>query len=136
MASAAAGRAFRAAQPHTEFTTTRVGARALASTASTSSAVRSSSKPRRVSSSRMGRTISGSYIGTFRFRMLSSLLEKRAQGRAKVRGAPAHGVDIGAEPQAVVEAQPVELVELLFGEGERRGARFREHAQHLARLRF
>src|SRR6266581_1972678 len=103
MASAAAGRALRAAQPQTEFTTTSVGARSLASTASTSSAVRSSSKPRRVRSSRIGRTISGSYIGTFRFRILSSLLEKRAQSGAKVRGAAAHGVDIGAEPQAVGE---------------------------------
>src|SRR3989442_12901032 len=134
MASAAAGRALRAAQPHTEFTTTRVGPRSLASTASSSSGVRSSSKPRRVNSSRIGRTISGSYIGTFRLRMLSSLLEKRAQGGAKVWSAPAHRVDIGAEPQAVLEAQAVQLIELLFGERQGRWARFRQHAQHLRSL--
>src|SRR5712692_12103821 len=103
MASAAAGLALRAAQPHTEFTTTSVGARSLASTASTSSGVRSSSKPRRVNSSRIGRTISGSYIGTFRLRMLSSLLEKRAQSGAEIGSAPAYGVDVGAEPQPFIK---------------------------------
>src|SRR6266852_7083125 len=134
MASAAAGRALRAAHPHTEFTTTSVGARSVRSTASTSSGVRSSSNPRLVNSSRIGRTISGSYIGTFRLRMLSSLLEKRAQCRAKVWCAPAHGVDIGAEPEAVFEAQPVQLIELLLGERQRRRARFRQHAQHFRGL--
>src|SRR2546425_4163125 len=134
MASAAAGRALRAAQPHTEFTTTSVGARSVPSTVSTSSGVRSSSNPRLVNSSRIGRTISGSYIGTFRLRMLSSLLEKRAQCRAKVWSAPAHGVDIGAEPQAVFEAHSVQLIKLLFGERQRRRARFRQHAQHFRSL--
>src|SRR5439155_18252998 len=134
MASAAAGRALRAAQPQTEFTTTSVGARSLPSTASTSSEVRSSSNPRLVSSSRIGRTISGSYIGTFRLRMLSSLLEERAECRAKIWSAPAHGVDISAVPEAVFKAQAVELIELLFGERQRRRARFREDAQYLRSL--
>src|SRR2546422_6574140 len=43
-------------------------------------------------------------------------------------------VHVRAEPQAVFEADSVELVELLLGEGERRGARFREDTEHLARL--
>ena len=72
-------------------------------TVSTSAGVRSSSNPRRGSSSRIGRTISGSYIGTFRLRILSSLLEKRAQCGAKVGCAPAYGVDIGPEPETVLE---------------------------------
>src|SRR2546422_1971326 len=134
MASAAAGRELRAAQPHTEFTTTSVGARSVPSTVSTSSGVRSSSNPRLVNSSRIGRTISGSYIGTFRLRMLSSLFEERAECRAKVWSASAHGVDIGADPQAVFEAQAVQLIELLLGERQRRRARFRQHAQHLRNL--
>src|SRR5207245_2472264 len=58
------GRALRAAQPHTEFTTTSAVSLPAASAASTSSAVRSSWKPIRVSSSRIGCTRRGSYMGT------------------------------------------------------------------------
>src|SRR5204862_159277 len=59
----------RAAQPHTEFTTTRVVDFAPASATSTSSGVRSSPNPMRVSSSRIGWTRRGSYIETFKFAM-------------------------------------------------------------------
>src|SRR5882762_5648549 len=122
--ASAAGLALRAAQPHTELTTTSVGARSPASTASTADAVRSSSKPRRGSSSRIGRTISGSYIGTFRLRIsiLALFLEKRADCRAEIGCTATDGVDIGAQPEAVVETESVQLVELLLGERQRRGA--------------
>src|SRR3989454_7772474 len=49
------------------------------------------------------------------------------------RGA-AHGVDVRAEPDPVFKAQPVELVELLLGERQRRSARRRQGAEHLPRL--
>jgi hypothetical protein len=66
-AIAIAGRAFRAAQPHTEFTTTSV-VPSWRSVSSTCCAVLSSSTPRRVSSSRIGRSsISGYGISTLRF---------------------------------------------------------------------
>ena len=58
------GRALPAAQPQTEFTTTiTVPLRATAS--STASVVRSSSKPRLVSSSRMGATKNSGYISVW-----------------------------------------------------------------------
>ena len=62
IASAAAGRAFRAEQPHTEFTTTSVVPPASLSAASTASGVRSSVKPIPVSSARIGATNSSGYI--------------------------------------------------------------------------
>ena len=55
-----AGRALAAAHPHTEFTTSIVVPSRVPRAASTSSAVRSSSTPRRVSSSRIGCTSFGS----------------------------------------------------------------------------
>ena len=62
-AEATAGRALRAAQPHTEFTTTSVVPFACMSFASTSAGVRISSTPSFVSSWRMGVTNRSSYIG-------------------------------------------------------------------------
>src|SRR6185312_1151323 len=60
-AKATAGRALRAAQPQIELTTTNVAPGASRSVASTSSAVRSSRTPSRVSSSRIGVTNRSSY---------------------------------------------------------------------------
>src|SRR5688500_266742 len=57
------GRALRAAQPHIELTTTSVVPFASLSRLSTSSGVRISSTPRRVSSCRMGVMKRSSYIG-------------------------------------------------------------------------
>src|SRR6478735_2153218 len=57
-----AGRALRAAHPHTEFTTTSVVPAVSFSRASTSAGVRSSSTPSRVSSCRIGVTKRSSYI--------------------------------------------------------------------------
>src|SRR2546428_7967922 len=61
-ARATAGRAIPAAHPQTELTTTSTVPFFSPSTASTSSAVRVSSIPRRVSSARIGATICSSYI--------------------------------------------------------------------------
>ena len=57
-----AGRAFPAAQPHTEFTTTNVLPSLLSSTEATASAVVNSLKPASVKSDFMGATSSGGYI--------------------------------------------------------------------------
>ena len=60
-----AGRILPAAQPQIEFTITMTVPWVFFRTSSTSPAVRSSCTPRRVSSSRIGRTISSGYaIGT------------------------------------------------------------------------
>src|SRR5579883_135739 len=61
-ASATAGRALRAAHPHTEFTTTSVVPGVCSSAASTASGVRNSSIPRRVNSWRIGATKRSSYM--------------------------------------------------------------------------
>src|SRR5439155_1512373 len=52
----------------------------------------------------------------------------------EVRGRAAHGVDVCAQPDAVFEAQAVQLVELLLGEREGGGARRRKGAQHFPDL--
>src|SRR2546426_1157532 len=63
-----------------------------------------------------------------------SFLQERLERGPEVRGGPAHGVDVCAQPDAVLEAQAVELVELLLGEREGGGARRRERAQHFTDL--
>src|SRR5947207_14385932 len=67
-ASATAGRAFPAAQPQIELTTTKAVPRAGPRTASTSSGVLISLKPKLVSSSLIGWTISSGYTLDLLFR--------------------------------------------------------------------
>src|SRR5690348_18479123 len=48
-------------------------------------------------------------------------LQKRLERGPEVRRRAAHRVDVGAEPDAVLERQAVQLVELLLGKGQGRG---------------
>src|SRR6266571_5311830 len=70
-------------------------------------------------------------------RTAGSFLEEGLERGPEVRGRAAHGVDVCTQLDAVLEAQAVELVELLLGEREGGGARRREGAQHfrIAELR-
>jgi uncharacterized protein DUF4332 len=61
------------------------------------------------------------------------LLQERLEACPEVGRGAAHRIDVRAEPQAVLEGQPVELIELLFREGECRGAARGEKPQHLGR---
>src|SRR3990172_11808596 len=65
-----------------------------------------------------------------------SLFEERLERGAEIGRRPAYGVDVGAETDAVFEAETVQLVKLLLRERERRGTCRREASQHLAHLLF
>src|SRR5687768_17982971 len=93
------GRALRAAQPHIELTTTSVVPVASLSFASTSSGVRSSSTPRRVSSCRMGVMKRSSYIGAFeRFLMdVSSVFDVIVADEREDRALWDHEVRVALE---------------------------------------
>src|SRR5947209_11086592 len=85
-------------------------------------------------------TTRGAGRGTVRFmaesRWWRSLLEKCLQGGSEIRCGAAHRVHVGAEPQALLEGEAVQLVELLLGQRERRRARRGERTQHLRGLVF
>src|SRR6267378_6354994 len=76
----------------------------------------------------------GSRSAVMAGRTSGSLLEKRLQSRAKIGRRAADSVHVRSQPDAVLESQAVELVELLFGERQRRGTRRGQGAQHLADL--
>src|SRR6266516_3309716 len=67
-------------------------------------------------------------------RTAGSFLEEGLERGPEVRGRAANGVDVCTQLDAVLEAQAVELVELLLGEREGGGARRREGAQHFTDL--
>src|SRR6266511_6096427 len=61
-------------------------------------------------------------------------LQERLERGAEVGRGSADGIDVGAEADAVLEGEAIELVELLLGEGQRRGAARGQGAEHLAHL--